>query len=576
MMRAFRYFIAALTFLPFAALAEVRVDIVGVEGALRENVAGYVGDPPTNEKPAVLRDFADRAAQQADQALRSMGYYSGEISTDVRQVDDDWVVTLSIDPGQPIIVREVNVEIRGDAADDEAFDRLIPLLPIAEGQPLNHGDYESARNALRDLALNRGYFDFGFPVHRVAVNTAERWAKIRLVLDSGPRYRLGDVTFIEPEPFSPDLLARMVPFEPGTPYEASLVAQLNGHLLDSGYFADARVRVLRERAGPDHVIPVEVTTTAVEPNTIGLGVGYSTDVGPRALVNWDVHWLNAAGHSLHNEIRVSGVRQNVSTRYVIPLREPLTDQLAFFAGLQREDFEDTRSQRYVVGVERQQQFDSGWRRTQSLRYLDETFTVADRERRTALLMPGLAFSRTRTRGGLNPYSGDSQTIAVEVAHDSLVSDITMARVTAGTAWLRSFGAERRHSVLFRLDAGAIATAEFEQVPSSLRFFAGGDQSVRGYKYRSLAPENDEGDLLGGRYLITGTVEYSYEVVEDWSVAVFTDAGNAFNDFPPDIKVGSGFGVRWASPVGPIRLDFAWGVSEENVPFRIHLSLGASL
>ncbi|MGD8430179.1 MAG: autotransporter assembly complex family protein [Ectothiorhodospiraceae bacterium] len=552
--------------------AEIRLQIDGVKDRIEQNVRAYAGDPPTRESAESVRAYSNRVRGEARRALESLGYYNADIRVERSHEEDTWTVRVRIDAGEPVRVRKLHVEIRGEGSDDKWFRQVVEQIPLREGGPFDHGRYESSKNALRTVALNRGYFDFSYPVHRVEVDAEANTADVNLVFDTGPRYTFGNVTFSR-TPFNDQLLRRMQTYQAGDPYSADLVGEFNRRLLDSGYFADVRVNTDREQAS-DRRIPTRVDLTPREPNSIGLGAGYSTDEGPRGRISWDRHYLNARGHSLHSEIRVSRVRQNAASRYVIPLRDPINDQLEFNVGWEREDYDDTFSQRLTAGVQRRQEFDTGWRRTQSLRWLQERFQQGDDEGKTTLVLPGLAFERTRSRGGNDPYWGDRQSYSVEVADEHLFSDLNLARAIASQKWLRRFG--ERHRGLIRLEVGAIATNDFPNVPSSLRFFAGGDQSVRGYEYRSLAPRNDAGELLGGRYLTTGSVEYDYEFIPKWRFALFTDAGNAYDDLAEPLKVGSGFGIHWVSPVGPIRLDLAWAVSEPGNPFRFHISMGPPL
>lgn len=564
--------VLALALLPaLASAAPISVEIEGVEGALAENVRAYLGDPPDVDGQRDARAFSRRAVERAQLALQALGHYQVEIERELTQADDgSWTLRLTIRPGEPVRLRTVAIQVTGPGADNAMIEGVIADAPLAPGQPLHHGEYEATRNALRNAAINQGFFDYEMARHEVRVNPEEGWADVYLTLRTGPRYRLGEVRFND-TPMQQELLKRLVPYEPGVPYELSLVGDLSANLNESGYFESVRVLPQRDEA-EDLVIPLEADLTVREKNSIGLGLGYSTDEGPRGRISWDRPRHNSAGHKLFSEIRVSGVRQAVTSRYVIPLQEPLDDTLEFSLGYVREDIEDTFSQQIVAGVKRTQVFDSGWARVQSLRVLDETFEQADQEGRTLLVLPGLAFSRTRTRGGIDPYWGDTQRIAVEVAHDSLLSDVSLARVTLASGWLRRFAP--RHRILLRAEAGAVATNDFEEVPPSLRFFAGGDQSVRGFGYQELAPENEDGELLGGKYLATASVEYNYEVLPKWRAALFVDAGNAFSE-PSEFeaKVGAGFGVRWISPVGPVRVDFAFGVSEPDPPFRVHISVG---
>ena len=148
------------------------------------------------------------------------------------------------------------------------------------------------------------------------------------------------------------------------------------------------------------------------------------------------------------------------------------------------------------------------------------------------------------------------------------------RLQAGTSWIRSAG--RNHRGILRLDGGANLADDFDKLSPSLRFFAGGDNNLRGYGYESISPKDSSGALTGAKYIATSSLEYQYRVYGNWWGAVFYDYGDAFND-NPDLKRGTGFGVRWASPVGPIRLDFAWGLdATPGDEFKIHFTLGPEL
>jgi translocation and assembly module TamA len=174
-----------------------------------------------------------------------------------------------------------------------------------------------------------------------------------------------------------------------------------------------------------------------------------------------------------------------------------------------------------------------------------------------------------------PDRGDRLFALAETAHPDLFSDIRLSRILLQAKRLDSWGP---HQLLGRIEAGALDTEDFDRTPPSLRFFAGGDQSVRGFAYQSLAPRNDDNELVGGRYLLTASLEYSYRFAPRWRAATFFDIGNASADrrFSDGFAQGAGVGLRWLSPLAPIRLDFAWGVSESDPPFRVHFSMGIDL
>lgn len=552
------------------ALGAVELRLSGAEGALAENIRASIDTEVSLESELAGRFYRDRTAEQVEAAAQALGYYELSAAVAIVRKDGDWQLSVDVVPGPRVVIRDVTVRVTGEGADDRELLAIRERLPLRPDRPLNHADYERSKRALSNEALQRGYFDYRFETAELAVNAEAGWADATLVMDSGRRYALGAVSFT-PSPFRRSFLERLIPFQPGDPYAAGKVAAFNQRLLESGYFEDAVVETRRE-AADDGRIPVHADVTTGERNTVTTGLGYSTDEGPRLRLGYERHYVNNRGHRLTSELRLGSARQGVNARYDIPLADPVNDQLSLTTAWQNEDIEDSRSERYSLRLSRRQTFSSGWTRTQSLRWLEERFTAGLDSGRSRLVMPGISFSRTRSRGGVDPDWGDRQRYSLEVATRELLSDVDIARLRLSNSWLRSVGDAHRFQLSAEL--GGVASNDFNATPTSLRFFAGGDQSVRGFAYRSLGPEDDDGEVIGGRYLTTASAEYSYAVTGQWRLAGFVDAGNAYRD-PASIdpEVGTGFGVRWSSPVGPLRLDFAWGVSREDVPFRVHFSIG---
>ncbi|HAV87393.1 MAG TPA: hypothetical protein DCW78_05740, partial [Pseudomonas sp.] len=304
-------------------------------------------------------------------------------------------------------------------------------------------------------------------------------------------------------------------------------------------------------------IPVDVMLTTREPRTLGLGVGFSTDVGPRLRFDWTRHWVNPQGHSYGAEAELSAPRQNVGLYYDVPLDPPLTDKLRYVAGYQYEELADTDSLSRLLrlGPEWHSQLDSGWLRVVSLKWQREEYRLGDDSGLSTLLLPGIAYSYLRSDNRIDPSEGYRLQFEIAAAKDGVLSDANLVHANAQARGLTTLG--RRHRFLGRVQLGGNWTDEYVNVPPSLRYFAGGDQSVRGYDYQSLSPTNSDGDRIGGRYQFAASVEYQFSLTERWRIAAFADQGNAFNDLElPTLKQSVGVGVRWVSPVGPIRVDLA--------------------
>jgi translocation and assembly module TamA len=554
---------------------QVVVDMKGDYPALKSNAEAFIGEVK-GRSAGNLRRYAATAVDQTREALRALGYYSPMIDWRIEQNDSDTTATLvlSISPGEPVLVESRLVEIRGAAATDDRFTSDLPVHP-AEGDVLNHGQYARLRDTIQARARQRGYFDGRFVTRTLEVNPVARSASVTLIYESGERYRLGEVSFEEGHWFETGLLQQFVSFEPGTPYHSDEIARLNRDLQGSGYFSGVDITALPASA-EDGVIPVRVALTRRDARSVAAGVGFSTDVGPRFRGNWREHWVNPMGHKRGAETELSIPRQSLSTWYDLPLDPPMTDLIRFTAGYQREDIENVESELVTLGQQWQHQLDNGWLQILSLRWEDERFNIGNDETGTStLLLPGAAYSKIHTDSPLDPSRGYRLQFDVTGSQRAVLSDVDILHVNALVKGL--FTLANRHRFLGRLQAGAVATNRFEDVPPSLRFFAGGDQSVRGYGYQTLSPENDNGVSVGGRYLIVGSGEYQYQFADKWRAAVFMDHGNAINNLSDPLATGAGIGLRWISPLGPIRLDVAKGLDQEfGGDWRIHFSMGPEL
>lgn len=563
-----------LLFTSCAALAQSELDVrvKPANDELKANVESYIGDVGDRDEQALLR-FSRGAEEQAKKAAQALGYYQPHIQSEVRGGDKPRLL-LRIDPGEPVHLRNVTIRVEGPAASLKSF-RTPDSEQLKPGAVLNHGHYEDAKRLIQNQASRYGFFSGRFTRQQLLVDPLAGVADIELVYDSGPRYALGKVSFTGDSLFDEDLLRRMVPFKSGAPYDSELIAELNQALQSSGYFEGVRVDAAPS-AAEHQVIPVAVQLETRKPRTMGLGLGYSTDVGPRVKANWTRHWVNPQGHSYGWEAEVSAPRQNVGLWYDIPLDPPLTDKLRFAGGYQNEELAgtDTLSKLLTVGPEWHSKLPSGWQRVVSLKYQREEYRLGDDSGLSNLLMPGLTYSYLRSDNRIDPHNGYRIQFDTKLAKEGVGSDTNLLY---GTVLLKGLTtAWDNHRFLGRVQFGGSATNGYKSIPPSLRFFAGGDQSVRGYDYQTLSPENAEGDRIGGRYMVAGSVEYQYSIAEKWRIATFVDQGNSFNKLElPNLKTGVGVGLRWVSPVGPIRVDLAHAMNDDG-GIRLHFSMGPEL
>ncbi len=562
--------IVSLLAFSHSAYADVSLKIKGIDGALEDNVNAYLSSIPEDDYSTSLR-FQARLEQSITEALNALGYYHAKISYTITKDNDELIVNIK--PGEPVRIKEMDVVISGEAGGDEEFTNLIKKSRLKEGRILNQGEYDALKSGIRNLALQRGYFNGDFKLSRLEVVPELNEANVRLHYDSGIRYHFGTVEILGSQIWE-DRVDSLRPFKTGEPYLVSEVGEYNQNLSNTDWFSSVFVEPDLTKLDDGRDLPIKVSLAPAAKNQIETGIGYSTDTGVRGTLKWKKPWVSARGHSFDTALSLSKPEQTITAGYKIPLDDVLHEYYQLQFGLKHLDNRDTESLESNLAVERHWITDGGWHKTLYVRHLYENFSQGLQEDGVQFVLPGASFSRTRTRGGNMPMWGDKQSVTVEYGDPALLSETRVLRLLGRTSWIRGIG--QNHRGLFRLEGGANITDEFEKLSPSLRFFAGGDNNIRGYGYESISPTDSSGALTGAKYMVTSTLEYQYRVHGNWWGAVFYDIGDAFNK-TPEWKSGAGVGIRWASPVGPVSFDFAWGLDAEPDPeFRIHFSLGPEL
>ncbi|WP_068859167.1 autotransporter assembly complex protein TamA [Perlucidibaca aquatica] len=563
--------LVALFLLPGSAYAEWQVTVTPehLQDALELSVSEL------NLTDASKADvFVADATSKVKQTLEAFGYYDPEVSIQTHQNTHRLVVNA----GPPVRLRVINIQVVGAAERDERF--KPPAFPQATGDVLQHSQYESFKQQLEERALERGYFDSRWLVSSIEVNLQERVADVYLGFDSGERYQFGPISYREVDgkplrALNALQLATLTPFKTGDAISSRQLFQLQKNLIETRYFREAQVSFRRDQT-LNRQVPVEVVVDSRLPSLYSFGLGFATDVGPKLQGEWQRPLLNRQGHGVQVTTELAAARQSGEIRYRMPWKHPLEDRLEFALGLQEDRIEDTDSVQTVVSVQRVLDPRRGWQRSFGLRLVDERFQRDSGEKGAErILAPYASFNRVQSQGGIDPLRGTRLFFQTEFASQALVSTSDFVSLRSGFRWLNTY--QDRHMLLIRGDAGAILSTDFERVSPSLRFYAGGDNSVRGFDFRSLSPRNSLNETIGGQYLLAASVEYNWRWRPTWRPAVFVDVGNAFSQASDaNLGTGVGVGIRWISPVGPIRADLASAVSEPGAPLRLHLTIGSPL
>lgn len=540
--------------------------------ALNANISAHLAIIEASPTCSISTGFDELLQTSIQKASKALGYYHVVVVDMQLYGNACSKLQLTIEQGPQTTISKRDIVLVIEGPEDNVLQQAIDNFPLSVGDPLQHNLYSSAKASLLSLSQLRGYFDVKFDEQKIAVDKEANTATITLTLNTGQRYQFGPLK-MPPQSRSETLVNQVLTFKEGDYYHAEKLAAFNQNLNRIGYFQQVVARPVLTKA-INNQIPIEVIATDKPRDIFNVGGGVSTDTGPRVQFQWERPWVNLKGHSFSTEIFVSALEQNLSASYRVPLEDPLDNYLNFQIGIKNEDNNDTESETFTVSAQRHWGEGQGsWSKIGFLRLEQESFIQGSAEREsTSLLIPGVTLSRRRSRGGLDINWGDRQRVTVEGTSKSVVSDIDIFRVSAESKWIRSLN---KHRFTLRAELGAIATNDFSQVPSSLRYFAGGDQSIRGFGFENLSPIED-GELTGGRFLSVASVEYSYPIVPNWRLATFVDAGNASEDLFDDTAYSFGIGGSWLSPVGPIRLYLARGHSEADDTLRLHFSMGPAL
>ena len=577
--------------------AEVDTIIEGVSGSMLTNIKLYMDieqqKKSMDHTEANIRQLHAKATEQIKEAVRPFGYYRAAVESSLTLANEIWLARYKVSLGEPIIIQTLQIQLLGEGATDKQLLEETNSFPLQLGDILDHELYKISKQALLRIAYQSGYFDSHFTRHELKVDLEKNKAFIFLFLNTGPRYRFGNVTFVQ-NIYDDSYLKRFLPFAKGDPFNLDKLAELEFRLNDSDNFQKVdRSNFEHDKTlYQDNEIPIELKLSPKKKHYFQFGLGYSTDTKSRALFKWRNRRLNSKGHQFGSETSISERVEETSLRYAIPLQKPNTDRIEIIGALKKEDSVRAEALTRELILRRTIARSGNWIESLSVRHTSGPFEIeGDRDYDARMFLLGASWSKRVADDLRYPRRGYRFTLDSETTQDDFVGSKTdYFQIRSQIKTIQSSGP---NVLVSRAEVGYLATNNFCVLQPDLIFLTGGDHSIRGFDYKSIPSPvqgnksvfcNDGKPSTNHQTLEVGSIEYQFWFAENWGFSSFYDTGKVEQRTTEAWERGAGIGLLWRSPVGPFSLAVARDLSKRDRAIderisdkvRIHISIGPNL
>lgn len=567
-----------------ARLTGVEDPVVDVLLRSVSQTLGENSDPPASFLH--LRRRANRDVERFLEVFHSRGYYGAAVALEVDRDATPMQLEFQATPGEQYVFGAI--EIRGaEGGESEDVAQLTEALGLATGMPALADPIVAGNNKLLTHLRNHGYPTPVIKKRDVVVHHATQEVNVTYHVETGLFATYGENRYEGLERVRPVVVDKLLPWSTGEVYDQRQVSALRTRLYDTGLFATASVDPVPADITGEGELPIRVLVTERPPRTISTGLEYKSDEGVGAQFRWENRNMKGLGHDFSVETTLATELRELDLRYHVDRFRRLDQSL---------------SSSFLIAQEEREAFDSD--RIQVLAFVEREVSP----KLTLAAGAGLRFGRVEQRGETNnhellyfplearldhsddpldPTRGFKLRLRLEPYLDPIGELTYFTKTDLEFSYYLSFGsfetADKKTLpnwvLASRLRMGAIIGADRDEVPADIRFYAGGGGSIRGYRFQTVSPLIDD-DPIGGN----GLTEFSFEVrrrlSETLGLVAFIDGGLAFgetySDFDGDLQFGAGLGVRYYTPLGPLRFDVAVPLnkrSEIDDAFQIYMSIG---
>ncbi|WGF88908.1 autotransporter assembly complex protein TamA [Marinivivus vitaminiproducens] len=558
---------------------------VDLRGVADESLAGLLRSVASTERQieqppstiTVLRNRADTDVQTMLSALRSEGYYDGRVTQTVDESAQPVRVVFDVEPGPLYRFAPVDIEL---APADSLFRPPAPAeIGLETGSPARSQPILDAESDLVRRAQAGGFALAQIGDRTAMVQRSTQEMDLTLRLDTGQPAKFGSVTFEGMTDVNEDFLQSRVTWQPGDPYDPEEVTEFRRKLLDTNLFTAVQI-IPAETLTEQGELPFRIRVTERLHRSVGAGVRYRSDEGPGANVFWENRNLFGNGERFRVEVDGSPISQMVAGSYREPFFWREDQSLLLDAGLRNEDTDAYSSTSITVAGAIERELAENMFLTAGPRYrlasIEEKTGEEDDSYFNLLSFP-VNFRWDTSDDLFDPTRGGRLDIMTQ-PYASLTDNAAFWRNQASYARYYQISSSPWFVLAGRVMAGTIDGADVENVPADERYYAGGGGSIRGYAFQAVGPQ-DDGDPEGGLSLLTGSLELRNRFTDTIGGALFVDGGTAYSDSMfqggDEPRFGAGFGVRYITPIGPLRADLAFPVNgrDNDDAFQFYVSLG---
>ncbi len=506
-----------------------------------------------------IQAMSSQGMIEVKKALQPFGYFNPIVHISQHQRKDIWIVSYQINIGAPAKINRLDLKIVGPGKNNLMLQNYVKNFPIKSGDIFTTEKYNKAKESFLNTANEEGYIKSFLQENKIYINPKSNQVIIVLHLQTNESYKFGAVNF-SAGPYSKEFLRRFVMFNSNEAFSSQKLIKLQQQLESSNYFQQVQVTPDFEHV-KNNTVPVNILQVPPKSKRYDMGVGYGSLTGPHLTAGLNFRRLTEAGEHFDAQLKLSSVLSSLAGKLYIPGKNPLTDQWILGANYQRFLPKNGSSTSGTVTMGYLKKLDK-LQANLDMNYLVERYKVDQQPQEVnKLLYPNLNLFYTDVDDIIHPNIGKSFNIILRGASEDIFSSTNFLQSEIKAKYL--FSPTNFSHIILRADLGYTVVHNIKNLPLSMRFFAGGLASIRGYKDSGIGP---------GRYLEVGSIEYQHHIKGNWTGALFYDAGTATDHWGKALSKSEGVGLIYQSMIGPIKLYGAKALDKRK-PYSVEFSMG---